>query len=154
MAQLIENYALIGNNVSTALVGKDGSIDWLCFPRFDSASCFNKLLGSDENGYWIICPKSQNCRVTRRYRPGTLVLETEFATDEGKVVLTDCMDHRGDVQDVIRMVRGIEGRVRMMMELAIRFDYGTVVPWVTRLPDGRLQATAGPDRILFKTPVP
>ncbi|MBV8828011.1 MAG: glycoside hydrolase family 15 protein, partial [Acidobacteriaceae bacterium] len=120
----------------------------------DSASCFTKLLGSDENGYWIICPKSQNCRATRRYRPGTLVLETEFTTDEGKVVVTDCMDHRGDVQDVIRMVHGIEGRVRIMMELAIRFDYGTVVPWVTRLPDGRLQATAGPDRILFKTPVP
>ncbi len=154
MPQLIEDYALIGNNVTTALVGRNGSIDWLCLPRFDSATCFAKLLGTDENGYWTICPKAENPKVTRRYRPGTLVLETEFTTAEGTVILTDCMDHRGDHQDLIRLVRGVQGRVPMLLQFVIRFDYGTVVPWVVRLEDGRLQATGGPNRIVLATPVP
>ncbi|MGA8029237.1 MAG: glycoside hydrolase family 15 protein, partial [Bryobacteraceae bacterium] len=153
MTQLIEDYALIGNNATVALVGRNGSIDWLGFPRFDSAACFALLLGSKENGHWSIAPKAEHPSITRRYRPGTLVLETEFSTHEGTVVLIDCMDRRGDHQDVIRLVRGVKGRVPMQMELAIRFEYGTVIPWVSRIGDGRLQAVAGPDQITFSTPV-
>ncbi len=154
MAQLIEDYALIGNNSTTALVGRNGSIDWLSFPRFDSAACFASLLGSKFNGRWIISPVDAHPQVTRRYRPGTLVLETEFSTPEGSVVLIDCMDRRGDHQDVIRLVRGVRGRVSIFMELILRFDYGTVIPWVRRLEDGRIQAIAGPDRVTLSTPVP
>jgi len=153
MTLLIEDYALIGNNATAALVGRNGSIDWLCFPRFDSAACFAALLGSPENGHWSIAPKADHPKVTRRYREGTLVLETEFSTAEGTVVLIDCMDRRGGHQDVIRLVRGIRGRVPMQMELALRFDYGTVVPWVSRLEDNRLCGVAGPDRIVFDTTV-
>jgi GH15 family glucan-1,4-alpha-glucosidase len=153
MTLLIEDYALIGNNVTAALVGRNGSIDWLCFPRFDSAACFAALLGSPHNGHWSIAPKATRPKVTRRYREGTLVLETEFSTAEGTVVLIDCMDRRDEHQDVIRLVRGIRGRVPMQMELALRFDYGTVVPWVSRLEDNRLCAVAGPDRIVLGTTV-
>ena len=129
MTLLIEDYAIVGNNATAALVGRNGSIDWLCFPRFDSAACFAALLGSPDNGHWSIAPKATHPKVTRRYREGTLVLETEFSVPEGTVVLIDCMDRRGGHQDVIRIVRGIRGRVPMQMELALRFDYGTVVPW-------------------------
>jgi GH15 family glucan-1,4-alpha-glucosidase len=153
MALLIEDYALIGNNATAALVGRNGSIDWLCFPRFDSNACFAALLGSPGNGHWSIAPKATHTKVTRRYREGTLVLETEFSTPEGTVVLIDCMDRRGGHQDVIRLVRGIRGRVPMQMELTLRFDNGTVVPWVSRLEDHRLCAVAGPDRIVFGTTV-
>jgi len=153
MALLIEDYAIIGNNATAALVGRNGSIDWLCFPRFDSAACFAALLGSPDNGHWSIAPKATHPKVTRRYREGTLVLETEFSVPEGTVVLIDCMDRRGGHQDVIRIVRGIRGRVPMQMELALRFDYGTVVPWVSRLEDNRICAVAGPDRIVFGTTV-
>ncbi|MBV8866417.1 MAG: glycoside hydrolase family 15 protein [Acidobacteriaceae bacterium] len=153
MAQLIEDYALIGNNATTALVGRNGSIDWLSFPRFDSAACFASLLGSKYNGRWIISTVSETPQVSRRYRPGTLVLETEFTTAEGSVVLIDCMDRRGENQDVIRLVRGVRGRVAMYMELVLRFDYGTVIPWVRRLEDGRIQAIAGPDRVTLSTNV-
>lgn len=145
----IEDYALIGNNATAALVGRNGSVDWLCFPRFDSAACFAALLGSPANGHWIISPKATNSKVVRRYREGTPVLETEFSSPEGTVVLIDCMYRRGGEQDLIRLVRGIRGRVAMQMELTLRFDYGTVVPWVTRLEDNRLCAIAGPDRIVF-----
>jgi GH15 family glucan-1,4-alpha-glucosidase len=153
MTLLIEDYALIGNNATAALVGRNGSIDWLCFPRFDSAACFAALLGAPENGYWSIAPRAAQPKVTRRYREGTLVLETEFSTPEGAAVVVDCMDRRGEHQDVVRLVRGIHGRVPMEMELAIRFEYGTVVPWVSRMDDGRLRAVAGPDRIVFATPI-
>ncbi|MBV9157449.1 MAG: glycoside hydrolase family 15 protein, partial [Acidobacteriaceae bacterium] len=153
MTQLIEDYALIGNNATAALVGRNGSIDWLGFPRFDSATCFGLLLGSKENGHWSIAPKAEHPAVKRCYRQGTLVLETEFSTSEGTVVLIDCMDRRGEYQDVIRMVRGIKGKVPMQMELAIRYEYGTVIPWVSRTDDGKLQAIAGPDQITFSTPV-
>jgi GH15 family glucan-1,4-alpha-glucosidase len=153
MTLLIEDYALIGNNATAALVGRNGSIDWLCFPRFDSAACFAALLGSPDNGHWSIAPKTPRPKVTRRYREGTLVLETEFSAAEGTVVLTDCMNLRGEHQDVVRLVRGIRGRVLMQMELAVRFDYGTVVPWVSRLEDNRLCAVAGPDRIVLATNV-
>jgi GH15 family glucan-1,4-alpha-glucosidase len=154
MAQFIEDYALIGNNCTTALVGRNGSIDWLSFPRFDSAACFASLLGSRYNGRWIVAPQAEEPKITRRYRPGTLVLETEFSTDKGAVLLIDCMDRRGEHQDVIRLVRGLRGRVDMYMELMLRFDYGTVVPWVRRLEDGRIQAIAGPDRVTLGTTAP
>jgi GH15 family glucan-1,4-alpha-glucosidase len=153
MTLLIEDYALIGNNATAALVGRNGSIDWLCLPRFDSAACFAALLGSPENGHWSIGPRAPHPKVTRRYREGTLVLETEFASPEGTAVLIDCMDRRGQHQDVVRLVRGVHGRVPMEMELAIRFEYGTVVPWVRRLDDGRLSAVAGPDRMVLATPL-
>ena len=154
MAQLIEDYALIGNNSTTALVGRNGSIDWLSFPRFDSGACFASLLGSRYNGRWILSPQAEQPQVTRRYRPRTLVLETEFSTPDGSVVVIDCMDRRGENQDVIRLVRGLRGSVPMYMELVLRFDYGTVIPWVRRLPDGRIQAISGPDRVTLSAPVP
>jgi GH15 family glucan-1,4-alpha-glucosidase len=150
---LIEDYALIGNKATVALVGRNGSIDWLCFPRFDSAACFAALLGSPNNGHWSIAPKATNPEVIRRYRQGTLVLETEFSTPQGTVVLIDCMDRRGGHQDVIRLVRGIRGRVPMQMELTLRFDYGTVVPWVSHLEGNQLCAVAGPDRIVLSSTV-
>jgi GH15 family glucan-1,4-alpha-glucosidase len=153
MTLLIEDYALIGNNATAALVGRDGSIDWLCFPRFDSAACFAALLGSPDNGHWSIAPKATHPKITRRYREGTLVLETEFSVAEGTVVLIDCMDRRSGHQDLVRLVRGIRGRVPMQMELVLRFDYGTVVPWVNRMEDHRLCAVAGPDRIVFDATV-
>ncbi len=153
MTQLIEDYALIGNNATTALVGCNGSIDWLGFPRFDSAACFAALLGTEENGHWSIAPKTEHPRVQRRYRQGTLVLETEFSTEEGTAVVVDCMDRRGEHQDLIRVVRGVRGRVPMQMELVIRFEYGTVIPWVTRMEDGRLRAVAGPDQIVLAAPL-
>jgi GH15 family glucan-1,4-alpha-glucosidase len=154
MTQLIEDYALIGNNATAALVGRNGSIDWLSFPRFDSAACFAGLLGSHDNGHWTIEPKAERPTIQRRYRDGTLVLETEFSTPEGAVVVVDCMDRRGEYQDVLRLVRGVRGRVQMRMELVIRFEYGSVIPWVTRRPDGTLSAVAGPDRITFATTAP
>ncbi len=153
MTQLIEDYALIGNNATSALVAKNGSIDWLSFPRFDSPACFACLLGTPENGRWMISPKVDGTRVTRRYRQGTLVLETEFATSDGTVVITDCMHRRGVHQDLIRVVKGVTGAVQMEMEMSLRFDYGSVVPWVSRLEDGRWQAIAGPDRVTLSTPV-
>ena len=153
MPQLIEDYALIGNNATCALVGRNGSIDWLSFPRFDSAACFAGLLGSDKDGHWTIAPMHDYPRVKRQYRKGTLILETEFTTDEGSVLLTDCMDRRGEHQDVIRVVRGVRGRVPMRMELVIRFDYATIIPWVSRLDDGRLRAIAGPDQVVIHSSV-
>jgi GH15 family glucan-1,4-alpha-glucosidase len=153
MAQLIEDYALIGNNATAALVGRNGSIDWLCLPRFDSPACFAALLGEISNGRWLIGPKHEKLNVTRRYRPGTMVLETEFATEEGAVVLIDCMDRRGDLQDLVRIVRGVRGRVSMVMDLVLRYGYGTIGPWVTRTKEGKWQAIAGPDQVLLQTSV-
>ena len=151
--QLIEDYALIGNNATTALVGRNGSLDWAGFPRFDSAACFAALLGSQNNGRWLIAPKAEHPKIQRRYRPGTLVLETEFTTPEGVVTIVDCMDRRGDHQDIIRIVRGERGRVPMQLEFVVRFDYGATVPWVSRMDGGRLQAIAGPDRMVLAGPV-
>ncbi len=153
MASPIKDYALIGNRSSCALVSRDGSIDWLGFPRFDSDACFAALLGTPENGRWLIAPVSSQVEIRRRYRPGTLILETEFATPEGTVVLTDCMARRGGASDLLRLLRGTRGRVRMRMELRIRFQYGEITPWVSRLPDGRLRAVVGSDQIILATPV-
>jgi GH15 family glucan-1,4-alpha-glucosidase len=154
MTQLIEDYALIGNNATAALVGRNGSIDWLGFPRFDSAACFAAILGSTENGHWRIAPKAEHPVVKRKYRHGTLVLETEFNTPEGTVELVDCMDRRGELQDVLRLVRCTRGFVQMRMQLVIRFDYGMALPWFSRLGEGRYAAVAGPDQLLLSTEVP
>ncbi len=153
MPQLIEDYALIGNNLTAALIGRNGSIDWLGFPRFDSGACFSGLLGSDKDGHWSIAPLHSNAESKRSYRDGSLVLETEFHSQDGVVLVTDCMDRRGEHQDVIRIVKGVKGKVAMRMELVIRFEYATVVPWVTRMDDGRLRAVAGADQIIIASPV-
>lgn len=152
MASRIEDYALIGDCQTAALVGRDGSIDWLCFPRFDSGACFAALLGTPEHGRWIIAPTEPVQRVTRAYRGETLVLDTTFETASGSVTLTDCMPIRTGQPDVVRLVRGVRGRVRMRTELVIRFDYGSITPWVRREPGG-LRATGGPDTIQLRTPV-
>lgn len=153
MPQLIQDYAIIGNEATAALVGCDGSIDWLCCPRFDSGACFAALLGSAQNGRWLIGPKHERLNVTRRYLPNTMVLETTFTTKDGVVKLTDTMSRREITQEVIRMVTGVEGKVAMVMDFLIRFDYGTVIPWVTCNEQGQLQGIAGPDRITLATSV-
>ncbi|MGQ0749414.1 MAG: glycoside hydrolase family 15 protein [Betaproteobacteria bacterium] len=149
----IEDYALIGDCETAALVGRDGSIDWLCWPRFDSPACFAALLGSARNGHWKIAPVDPEPRVTRRYQPDTLVLESEFETAEGGVTVIDFMPIGEANSDLVRIVAGKRGSVRMRMELVLRFDYGASVPWVSRLPDGRLRAIAGPDMVLLSAPV-
>ena len=155
MAHPIEDYALIGNCETAALVARDGSIDWLCWPRFDSDACFAALLGTPEHGRWQIAPADPAAKVTRRYRDDTLVLETEFTTGDGTVTLIDFMPIRRDGRpsEVIRLVKGQRGRVAMSCEIALRFDYGSTVPWVTRLDDGGLRAIAGPDMAVLRTPV-
>ena len=153
MTNRIEDYAVIGNCRSLALVGRDGSIDWMCMPRFDSGACFAALLGGPENGRWLIGPCDENARSSRQYRGDTLILETRFETDQGAAVVIDFMQRRDGISDVIRIVRGLRGTIRMRTELIVRFDYGSIVPWVTKDKDGRLQMTAGPDRLLFDTPV-
>ncbi|MBV8032175.1 MAG: glycoside hydrolase family 15 protein [Betaproteobacteria bacterium] len=151
----IEDYALIGDCQSAALVGCDGSIDWLCWPRFDSPACFAALLGGPQQGRWLLRPSDENCSVKRRYRDDTLILETEFETAEGAVTLVDFMPMHDRHCDVARIVVGRRGRVRMAMEFILRFDYGFSVPWVTRLEGERgLCAVAGPDRVILRTHVP
>ena len=154
MASRIEDYAVIGNGETVAVVGLDESIDWLCLPRFDSSAVFASLLGAPENGHWLIAPANDGARVQRRYRGNTLILETTFETADGTVCLIDFMARGDGVAHVARIVRGVRGKVRMRTELVARFDYGLVVPWVSRQPDGRLRLTAGPDRLLLDAPVP
>jgi GH15 family glucan-1,4-alpha-glucosidase len=149
----IEDYALIGDCETAALVGRNGSIDWLCWPRFDSPACFAALLGSSQHGRWILRPAADDATSTRAYRDHSLVLETHFETSRGAVTLTDFMPPRGENSDVVRLVRGDSGRVRMTMELVLRFDYGSVIPWVSRLADGTWRAIAGPDMAVLHTPV-
>jgi GH15 family glucan-1,4-alpha-glucosidase len=149
----IEEYALIGDCETAALVDRHGSIDWLCWPRFDSPACFAALLGTPEHGRWIIHPAGDVRGIARRYREHSLILETRIDTDEGTVTLIDFMPPRGHNSDVVRLVRGDTGRVRMTMELVLRFDYGSVVPWVSRLHDGTWRAIAGPDMVVLHTPV-
>ena len=152
MAALIEDYGLIGDLQTAALVSRHGCIDWLCFPRFDSGACFSALLGDEENGRWSLRPASDITSARRRYRGDTLVLETELACDEGVVRLIDFMPPRGEAPDVVRIVEGVEGTVPMKMRLSIRFDYGSIVPWVRRRDEG-LHAVAGPDALLLATPI-
>jgi|UPI000783F495 GH15 family glucan-1,4-alpha-glucosidase len=155
MPSSIEDYALIGDCQTAALVGRDGSIDWLCWPRFDAAACFAALLGSPGNGRWRIAPEDPSPRVSRRYRDGTLILETELETAGGWITVIDFMALRGGVSDLVRLVVGRRGRVRIRSELVIRFDYGAVVPWVTRLEDGTgIQAVAGPAMVVLRTTAP
>jgi GH15 family glucan-1,4-alpha-glucosidase len=153
VAERIEDYALIGNGSTAALVSRSGSIDWMCVPRFDSPACFAALLGSKENGRWLISPVGEGVSVKRRYRPRTLVLETEFTTPQGSVLVVDAMDRRSWNSDVLRLVRCVRGHVSMQTELTIRFEYGAAVPWFTREADNRWMAVAGPDRLTLATPV-
>ncbi len=152
MALRIEDYALIGDCNTAALVGRDGSIDWLCWPRFDSAACFAALLGTADNGRWLIAPKHPPRRVRRRYGPGTLVLETEFHTETGSAAIIDFMPP-ADGADLVRIVSGRSGQVTLHTELIVRFDYGATVPWVNRLDDGTINAIAGPERLVLRSPV-
>ena len=140
----IEDYALIGDEQTAALVGADGSVDWLCLPRFDSAACFARLLGDEDNGHWRIAPDGAERCVSRAYREDTLVLDTEWETPEGAVRVTDLMPQRHRAPDVVRIVQGVRGEVRVRSTLRLRFDYGSVVPWV-RKEDGHRVAVAGPD---------
>jgi len=150
----IEDYALIGDCGSAALVGRDGSIDWLCLPRFDSAACFSALLGEPGHGRWLIGPVEPRARVERRYLGGSLILATTFETAEGAVELVDLMRPHRRLPQLVRLVRGLRGRVAMRTEFILRFDYGTVVPWVVRLPEGGLTAIGGPERVVLRTPAP
>ena len=150
----IEDYALIGDCQTAALVGRDGSIDWLCWPRFDSPACFAALLGGPQHGRWKICPAAEKFISRRAYRDRTLILETEFETAGGAVTLVDFMPVRERESDLLRLVIGRRGRVAMDMELVLRFDYGASVPWVTRLPDCKgIRAIAGPDMAVLRSPV-
>ena len=154
----IEDYALLGDCETAALVSRRGSIDWLCWPRFDSGACFAALLGGPEHGRWLLAPADPTARPTRRYRGDTLVLDTEWETADGAVTVTDFMPLRGRASDLVRIVRGRRGRVTMHAELVLRFDYGATVPWVSHVedgtPDGALRAVAGPNMVLLHTEAP
>ncbi len=152
MALRIEDYAIIGDCETAALVGNDGSIDWLCWPAFSSGACFAALLGDGNNGYWRIAPATNTLKTTRRYRDHTLILETTFEASDGTFKLIDFMPIRGRHSDVVRIVKGVKGQASIRMELALRFDYGRIVPWVERV-DGGLVAIAGPDMAVFRTSV-
>lgn len=153
MAAKIEDYALIGDCETAALVDRNGSIDWLCWPDFSSEACFASLLGTPEHGFWKISPANDGWTTTRRYRDHTLILETVFECFTGAVRLTDFMPIRGSHSDVVRIVEGLRGSVPMHMELALRFDYGRTIPWVTRIPDG-VRAIAGPNLSVLRASVP
>jgi GH15 family glucan-1,4-alpha-glucosidase len=149
MAERIEDYALIGDCETAVLVSRGGSMDWLCWPRFDSDACFAALLGTRDNGRWLIAPRDPSPRISRRYRGDTLILETTFETDQGAVTLTDFMPLRDRRSDIVRIVTGLRGQVEMHTELILRFGYGAIVPWVTRAQDGGIRAIAGPDMVLL-----
>jgi GH15 family glucan-1,4-alpha-glucosidase len=145
----IEDYGLIGDCETAALVGRDGSIDWLCWPAFDSDACFAAILGTNRHGRWLIAPKAEIKKTSRRYWDQTLILETRFETADGTVALTDFMPPRGKASDVVRLVRGVKGRVKMRMQLVIRFGFGVDIPWVKRTEDrSALLAIAGQDHSL------
>ena len=151
---LIEDYGLIGDMQSAALVGRNGAIDWLCLPRFDSASCFTAVLGDEQHGRWLVAPAGEIRSTSRRYRPGTLVLETDFEVEDGAVRVIDFMPRRGSGPPrVMRIVEGLRGSVPMRMDLALRPDYGSITPWVDAAADG-IVATAGPDAFRLSTPLP
>jgi GH15 family glucan-1,4-alpha-glucosidase len=149
----IEDYALIGDCETGALVSRRGSIDWLCWPRFDSHACFAALLGEPANGRWLLTAADADARVSRAYRESTMILETVYETAEGSARVTDFMPLRGTNSDLVRIVSGIRGRLAMRTELIMRFDYGSVVPWVTRHDDGSIRAVAGPDMLVLRSDV-
>jgi len=153
MTGAIEDYALLGNCRSAALVGRDGSLDWLCFPRFDSPACFAALLGDEENGRWQIAPREAPLEVTREYQQDTLILHTTFVTASGRARLIDCMPLDDAHHSVLRIVEGLEGEVAFDMDLVMRFDYGSSVPWVEKLDPLTLTAVAGPDRLTLRSTV-
>ena len=142
----IEDYALLGDLQTAALVDRGGSIDWCCFPRFDSGACFAALLGGPDNGRWSLAPATEVTRQERRYRHDTLILESVFETAEGRVRAIDFMPPRGDAPDIVRIVEGLDGSVPMRSELVIRFDYGRIVPWVRRVDEARLARSPGRTR--------
>src|SRR5438093_2039333 len=148
----IEDYGFLSDTQTAALVGRNGSVDWLCFPRFDSAASFAALLGEHKNGRWLIAPGDQSAEVTRKYRGHTLILETTFETKDGAVRLIDFMPPRGTNPDIVRIVEGVRGKVAMRMELIIRFDYGDVVPWVRKCGDG-LEPIPPPPPLVLRTPL-
>ena len=151
---LLEDYGLIGDQQTAALIGRNGAVDWLCLPRFDSPSCFTALLGDERHGRWLVCPAGEVIESSRRYRPGTLVLETDLETEEGAVRVIDFMPRRGQGPPrLMRIVEGRRGRVPMRMELSLRPDYGSIRPWVELASDG-VVATAGPDAFRLSTPLP
>ncbi len=149
----IEDYALIGDCEAAALVGRDGSIDWLCWPRFDSDACFAALLGTSEHGRWLIAPRDGEARITRQYRSKTLILETRFETPHGTVLVVDFMPVRQKNCSLVRLVIGEDGEVPMHTEFVVRMGYGSIVPWVSRLEDRSLRAVAGPDMVVLRTAV-
>lgn len=153
MPSPIEDYALIGDCLTTALVSRDGSIDWLCWPCFDSDACFAALLGAPEHGRWQIAPKSKPASISRAYRGDSLILETTYECEGGAVTLIDFMPPRGKASDIIRLVRGDRGSVSMKMDLVLRFGSGISIPWVKKLKDGTILAIAGPDMVVLRTPV-
>ena len=149
----IEDYALVGDCKTAALISRDGSIDWLCWPRFDSGACFAALLGEPEHGRWLIAPKEPRASVSRRYLDGSLILVTTFETATGAVELVDFMPAYGGSDNLVRMVRGLRGHVDLYIEFVLRFDYGSIVPWVEGF-DGGLRAVAGPEMAVLRTAVP
>ncbi|HVQ12994.1 MAG TPA: glycoside hydrolase family 15 protein [Vicinamibacterales bacterium] len=153
MSTPLEDYAIIGDCETVALVSRRGSIDWLCWPRFDSGACFAALLGTAEHGRWLVEAVDRDATITRRYRPNTLILETTIDTRDGAATVIDFMPLRGRNSDIVRLVRGDRGTVAMRTELVLRFDYGRTVPWVSKLPDGTFRAIAGPDMVVMHTPV-
>ncbi|MGC2496805.1 MAG: glycoside hydrolase family 15 protein [Acidobacteriaceae bacterium] len=153
MASKIEDYAMIGDCETAALVNREGCIDWLCWPDFSSAACFTALLGTEENGLWQIAPAGEGCRSTRKYRDHTLILETTFETAEGAVRLIDFMPIRERNSDVVRIVEGIRGKMDLCMKLSLRFDYGRTIPWVNAIEDG-IRAVAGPNLTVLHASVP
>ena len=154
MSVLIEDYAMLGNSHTAALVSKEGSIDWLCFPRFDSGACFAALLGDEDNGCWKISPSQTVESITRCYRPGTLILETTFTTATGSAKLIDFMPCGQNTRSIVRILQGLTGTVDFAMDLAMRFDYGSAVPWVEKTDPNTLTAVAGPEMLVLRSPVP
>ncbi|MFI9779725.1 glycoside hydrolase family 15 protein [Streptomyces sp. NPDC051956] len=153
MHRPLEDYALIGDQQTAALISRAGSVDWLCLPRFDSAACFAALVGKEDNGHWQLGPKGGGDCTRRSYRPGTLILDSEWDTDEGSVRVTDLMPQRDEAPDLVRVVEGLRGRVTMRSTLRLRFDYGSIVPWV-RKSDGHRVAVAGPDSMWLRSEPP
>ena len=154
MPSRIEDYALVGDCETAALVARNGSVDWLCLPRFDSGACFAGLLGTPDNGCWELAPAGEVRRTRRRYRPNSLVLETTFETDHGAVTVVDFMPMARERPQLVRLVRGERGQVPMRTRVVIRFDHGHIIPWVRRLPEGGIWAIAGPDALRLRTDVP
>jgi GH15 family glucan-1,4-alpha-glucosidase len=152
IGQRIGDYAMIGDCETAALVGLNGSIDWLCWPNFSSNACFAGLLGTADHGFWKIAPQGKVKKTSRRYLSDTMIVETTFETSSGVVVQVDFMPPRGKNSDIVRVVRCTKGKVAMRMQLAIRFDYGRTVPWVTHF-DGGLRAISGPDMVVLRTAV-